>query len=97
MGRTRTFCGSFEHPAALVIRSTSQSIVHFPELGTIVAVADPGGGGGQRGKWNPPFRNLHAYFLTINNPVLAILLSSSWLEDIRGLHSRACDSSNNAH
>ena len=48
----------------------------------------------------PPFRkkeNLHAYFLTINNPALVILLSSSQLEDIRGLHSGACDSSNNAH
>ena len=44
------------------------------------------GGGGQRRQWHPPFRkkNLHAYFLTINNPALAILLSSSRLEDIRG-------------
>ena len=36
-------------------------------------------GGEQRGQWHPPFRNLHAYFLTINNPALAILLSSSRL------------------
>ena len=57
------------------------------------------GGGGQRGQWHPPFRkkNLHAYFLTINNPALAVLFSSNRLEDIRGLHSEACDSSNNAH
>ena len=52
------------------------------------------GGGGAKGAMAPPFKkkDLHAYFLTINNPALAILLSSS-----RGLHSGACDSSNNAH
>ena len=42
----------------LVIRSTSQSIVHFPELGTIVAVADPRGGGGAKGAMAPPFQKL---------------------------------------
>ena len=61
-------------------------------------VVDPGGG--HKGGNGTPLsekRNMHAYFLTINNPALAILLSSSRLEDIRGLHSGACDSSNNAH
>ena len=45
--------------------------------------ADLGGGGGAMA---PPFqkKNLRAYCLTISNPALAILLSSSRLEDIRG-------------
>ena len=56
-----------------------------------------GGGGGQRGQWHPPFRkkkNLHAYFLTINNPALAILLT---VGRYTGATPGACDTSNNAH
>ena len=49
-------------------------------------VADPGGGGkGGKGGNGTPFseKELHAYFLAINDPALAISLSSSWLENIR--------------
>ena len=56
-----------------------------------------GGGGGKGGNGTPlSEKKLACLLLTINNPALAILLSSSRLEDIRGLHSGACDSSNNA-